>query len=501
MRHSSRLSGFTLLIGFLSLWAQATDAQTLSPVEVYKRCYIRMVRKVPLDSDPLLQDVKNGKRSADNACLTLFDNAQFTTSGVLKNRTSDDAKRVLKTFHDLHRSWLQSKVNPSSDPGAHLIRDLEEAPLYFTRAAFLPNEPFRSVVTLQQGLEGVRDQRTYPQETNNFVSQRILNYRSDMDFPRTETDLIVAYVESIYDQATKTFVNLGHKAIREPGPSVIETGLLVGVKPAEIMTFPYYRAIKTTDPELVEAERVKHVNFKVNEHFGAGIIGSQGFVNLNANLGVNQLANGDGVINRRLTSRIFEDLLCHQLPTLDDADVAAYVDPKSPYEFKHQSTCMRCHSSIDGAGYSFRNIYRYRSAANAGAGSQTVGVPVDMAARFDPVQGASWYALQPPVGRLHYRELISRTHRNISVDSVQSLGNAIAEGNDLYLCAAKRYYKFFTGVDVSLTSDTKSDLDKYHRDFVVRLGSVLKDKQRVRDLLAELFKSAQFKTRNYQTTP
>ena len=121
--------------------------QYLNPVQIFTRCYIRMVRNFPAENDALLIAVKNGSKSAPAACIEVFERAQFTNDGVLKTRSSPEAQAILKTFHDLHGSWFLSKLIYSR-PGTLLIHDTEESPLYFTRAAFQPKVEFKSVITL-----------------------------------------------------------------------------------------------------------------------------------------------------------------------------------------------------------------------------------------------------------------------------------------------------------------------------------------------------------------
>jgi hypothetical protein len=236
-------------------------------------------------------------------------------------------------------------------------------------------------------------------------------------------------------------------------------------------------------------------NFKANRHFGGGVVGSQTFMLANANLTLNQVPLDFTLINRRLTSRVFEDLLCHQMPTLSDVDVESEVKPASNYMFQTQSTCMRCHSTIDGMGTTYRNFVSFLTSGSNDVVSE--GIPFTGMGKLEPIAGATLWHLQQPTGTLHYRENLTGRRIKEPISSLELIGSKLAEGNDLYLCAAKRYYKFFTGIDVDITQPAKAELDKYHQDLVVNLGKTLKSKQSVREVVKGIFASEPFRARNY----
>lgn len=86
------------------------------------------------------------------------------------------------------------------------------------------------------------------------------------------------------------------------------------------------------------------------------------------------------------------------------------------------------------------------------------------------------FALQPPVGRLMYRDHVGNLRRTDGISSVAQLGTVMSQSDDFYRCVAKRYYHFLTGIDVDLTVNS-ADLDSagnYHKSFVYNLGRILK---------------------------
>ena len=413
--------------------------QFLEPALIYKRCYVRMTRMIPSETDPLLVKVTKKQISAAEACIQLFDRAQFTSSGVLKDRTSAEAKSILKTFHDMHRSWFQSKTNGNRGFSA-LIHDMEEDALYFTRAAFLPKTQFKSVVTLNMGLAGIRDQASYPNETNDFLSQGMFSYSNDTLYNsyNKSTELILAYTHITAEN--NKYKNLGVLPLTVPSSGIVEFGELTGVKPAVSLTFPSFRRANSTDPEMVKALLPSLSHFEANEHFGGGVIGSQAFIANNNNIEGTSLPDGYSNINRRGTSRIYEDLLCHQLPTLTEEDVQAEVRA-SEHTFQQSTSCMQCHSSIDELALGYRNIALYISASNPSK-NQTAGVNISGYTRLPSSDSAKTFALQTPKATLHYRELITGNKRKVTASSIAEIGQRLSEGQDLYTCAAKRYYRF-----------------------------------------------------------
>lgn len=486
----------TAVLAGLILYGLETTAETLTAGDIYRRCYIRMVRLVPNEADPLLLAAEAGTKSGDAACLELFDRAKLTTAGVLANRSDLEAHKILRTFHDLHMSWFQSK-NHGFIAATDVVRDLEEPALYYLRAAFLPSTPFRSVVTLNQGLAGVRDQKSYPAEKGAFISQRVA--RHPADFPYTASTLFTSVYRETPIRSNGTFGPFVNKVVVIPDANIVEVGDIAGVKASVAIPMPGFRFVASNEAEISNSVKSGMATFNGNAHFGGGIVGSQSFVMTNMNLSAGQVPKDYDLINRRLTARVYEDLLCHVLPTLTDADVASEVLSTSPHTFQQGVSCMRCHSSIDGLAFGYRNLVAYVSAANPDKETQNFGLNYSGIGMLPQLPGATTFALKAPSGRLHYRELVTGNRRDDTFTGLAALGNLLGNSNDLYTCAAKRYYRFFTGVDVDLTKPASAPLDKIHQDKVLDLGAKFKTHQSVRTLLQQIFQSDAFKASDYNT--
>ena len=480
------------LVAVLTMLAAAVVVQAgeLTPGELYSRCYVRLVRRPLAAMDPVLAQVNAGTLAAPTACLNLFDKAQLgQTSGQLANPGNGEAQEIVRTFQMLHRTFFQSRATAVDAlyfrTVQALLSDMEEPALYFTRAALQRTVRFDSVVTFNQPLRGVRLRPT--STLTNYQSQRLHRYSSTLLGDTSGVTLR-------YRTPTNTLA-----AFEIPDGELVDFGALIGVEPATPLRIPFAQrpAIEASRTQLRNEFATQLVNVDVRRHFGAGLIGSQGFLHANANLQTLTFSQGEELINRRVSARVFEDLLCHQLPSLNAADVAGDVNTSSPYPFRRSVSCMQCHTSVDPMAGTLRNIVFLRSASL---------IPADGAANtfvfgLNPVASSLDENLQMPTGRLSYRENISGDHVNVAVNSLSDLGQRLAGGNDLYLCAAKRYYQFVTGINVPLqvlnTTAANFALNKRHQDFVVHLGQRLKATQSVRTVLELIFQSPTFRARNY----
>lgn len=472
-------------------------AQTLSAEAVYRRCYIKFVRNIPNESDPLLLAARNESLTGAEACSQLLRRADWDTNGTLVRRQEEEARAIVRTFNELHRSWFSVDSLPSVT-ASYLIHDAEEPALFFTRAAFQPNTPFRSVLTSPSGLMGVRDQATYPNEISNFMAQTFFRYLSG--YPYSESNQFHLTVNVLTRDPVRGAVSPAQiQRMDLSSDQLVEVGHLVGVKPSLPLVLPAVQYAALADGEIRKAVGSNMENHNLRMHFGGGVLGSQAFVMKNVNLGGFVVPRDYELINRRLTAKIFEDLLCHQLPTLSDDDVLAEVIPESVHPFQRTSSCMRCHSSIDKAAFGYRNLVTYLTSPGPNKLRQTIGTPSSGVGRLPTMAGAQHFALQPPQGVLHYRDLLTGTLRRAQFGNLNQLGTLLTNHNDFYLCATKRYYRFLTGVNVDVTKLAVSAQDLVHQQRVRQMAAQLKAHQNVRQLLNDMIASPAFQ--NTSATP
>lgn len=515
---------FILILGLCeAAWAQTDSAWvSLSESEIYERCYERLVRdSVPYD-DAIAAQVKAGSLKGATACLRLFDRAQLQPAGesiVLPNRSDRVGIAILKTFNDFHRSLFQNKVflTANTRTPAALIYDQEEPALYFTRALLGKDVRFDSVVNSETGIAGVRERSMTP-ELSNFQAQRIFSW------PRTfpaYSDFVIGY-------------EIG-PSIRDVSPmhvldsDLTLTGALVGVKSRESIVVPASAHplrgafTKGSSPEdmqriplstcklggvvdptcLIYKEKLQadSANINLARHFGGGILGSFGFIGNNSNLVADVVPFYELQTHRRLGSRIYEDLMCMQMPVLNASDVpAGEVKVKSPYPFRRSSSCMSCHHAIDKTASIYRNKFMTVT-ATPNVNVQSVGIGLPYIVDLGAAPSTGHYNLQGEVGSLIFRQRLGSARPRVvraDVNSIKELGKAIAAQREFYDCAAKRYYQFFTGINVNLTAPETDPVSKRHQDFVLSLGAKLKTEQNLRTLVQRILASPQYKTRNFQ---
>src|SRR5690606_27285125 len=84
----------------------------------------------------------------------------------------------------------------------------------------------------------------------------------------------------------------------------------------------------------------------------------------------------------------------------------------------------------------------------------------------------NFYRGVAPTGRLFYRGYDGSLIKE-DIENIEHLGEAIIEKNDFYACAAKRHFKFLTGIDVNLDDSgdinfpSLSKSEKKYRDRVI----------------------------------
>jgi hypothetical protein len=255
--------------------------------------------------------------------------------------------------------------------------------------------------------------------------------------------------------------------------------------------------------ELGNAIAVAKSNVQINKHFGGGLLGSQVFILKNSNLTPTDVAGGptndpESVVARRISKRIFEDLLCQQMPTLSEEDVMGEVLPNSPHGFRQSTSCMSCHSSMDPMANAYRNFIEYRKIAVANTNSISyIGLN-----QLSINPSSSVFALQTPTATLKYRD-----HKNILVNKpvtgLVGLGLELSQSDDFYRCIVKKYYEFFTGYNINLAprnipeaANTKQI--QFHRNKIYSLAEQLKSHQSLMQMIDGILKSEAFIYREYK---
>ncbi len=512
--------------------AHSFNNKKMPEVEKFNRCYNRFVN-MPLQTTgntlgaKLYTQVASGNKNGTTACLELLDSAQLNASGGLKAPDSQEARLIIQNFHNFHNSFF--KANALNFSSAYnnmtiLVRDLDEPSLYYTQALF-GGKNLSNAVTSNETLKSIRTSST---TKTNYASRNIqsLHFSSYATYNASNKDLPLlqvreydttaqnskdTYVRNIMTElfrdqlaaataendttkinSIKTSINNGinrykvGKSYILDDSHIVGQGELIGIAKRSPLIVPIPPINSSGGVALNTDGFISHDLFS---HAGGGILGSQMYMMKNSNLGANVPTGGAGTdpfstVPRRFTSRIYEDLLCHVLPTLSAADAAPEVDLASSHGFKQASSCMRCHSSFDPLAGVYRNTvisisgaaYNNNDIENGPA--KSYGSPILTLAKLVPkaaVPATAPYAFQGTSGRLFYRDHTGALVKR-SLSSIAELGQAIADSDDFYRCVAKRYYHFMTGVDVNLyAADTDlDDTGKKHKNLVFQMGRILK---------------------------
>lgn len=505
----------TLLLG------NSAQAVKMSDVEVFNRCYFKIFKMVIPRTESLgktlLDSIYNKKISGPAACMVLLEQSEFMDNGTLRSAkystypklTEQENKKMIANFHNFHNTWFQKKAfvfsTDGKDTSTYMIKDNDEASLYFTRALFGQSVPVSTVFTADKTLRGLREapdkEATSRWKSRPMAIQNEAQFGSDKGFlmaygPNATVDTIVVKDEDL--------VGFGKLyGVEEAKPLIVPSVIISGQS----------NVSATIRTQIAQALTAKAKDVNLFEHLGGGILGSQTFIMKNTNLNLAQIAPGsnndkDEVVARRISSRVFEDLLCHQMPTLTEADVVNDVIANSPHGFRLNTSCMACHTSLDPMAYTMRNFAPYRTSTNDPNGNtadevalKAKGTPVLGITRLPAVAGSGHFALQKPEGALNYRDHTNKLFK-IPVSSLSELGEKLSESDDFYRCVAKRYYNFFTGYDVNLAERNVPEANntkeaKFHRQKVYTIAANLKKSQSMNQMIKEIISSEAFIYRQY----
>jgi hypothetical protein len=456
--------GFLIIMFAFSSAAKA-QVSSLNEVALFERCFLQITSSRISHSDPLFLQVKAGAKTAVNACLETMDRAKLVANGNQTIAIESDvrAKAVLSTFHRLHSSWFTSKDFPLINQDGYNgdeknLFDSTTPALYFTRALFRPATEARTAVT------GSLNLRAYRTTLDPIAGAESGNSKSDYVF--------------------------------DPPVAFAPTGELIGVQETGSMILNY---AARKQPKPIPAG-----SLDLFRNIGGGLLGTNAYLLLNtASMATDEDFKSDGgvVIHRRWGKAVFDNLFCREIPVVRESDAVRFVEVKSSIPFRNSSACVKCHASQDRVASVVRNMNIFGLGKGTRTPPGTTARGGQFPAFYDVTQGAeaTWptepdpvYYQRPPNGVLFLRsfsgDLIERP-----VTSVADLGQKISETDDYYVCLAKRYYSYFTGINVNngdlgdpYRSQVMTAGDTAHRNVVIDLGKKLKAHQSLRQLISDI---------------
>lgn len=459
-------------------------AQVLDEMKRFQKCYGIMVGQRVALNNPLWMQVKAGSITGTNACMQVFNLAKLDQNGEVSKSggvPNEVGMKILANFLRFHKSQFQTadytlNIGGGNDRQTRDVIDANEPLYHIIYSIFGRNQQWSDTLTRDYSLAAKRYSQ-YPTRARSILDQNLL--------PFTQGRYM-----TIKDAEGKDIQVPHADGVESLEVEYVQTGLLFGLKQDDRQNLATHFRV-TLNNGVSTAD--------LNEHHGAGAIGTQAY--LLANLGRGDFNDGGSKMYRRWGKHVVEDFLCRTQPTLRSYDVAYEVDTQSTIAFRKGSSCMACHATMDPIAGAARNL-RFSFTHNTGLESTRVKYVgnrfPDMAAVNFPKDkpDANFYR-RPADARLFYRsyngDLVDE-----NVTGLQSLGETITQTNDFYVCAAKRYYQFLTGIEVTLADEGDVNTPVFkegelnQRNKVIQLGMKLKEHQSIEKLIEEIISSKAF---------
>lgn len=253
---------------------------------------------------------------------------------------------------------------------------------------------------------------------------------------------------------------------------------------------------------------------KFTENAGGGFLGNYNYFLTTYQHGDSNF-RPDGALktDRGYGRAVFSDALCREVPVIRESDALPFVIPESPLTFRRSASCLTCHVSLDG-GISglIRGLYNSRFFSISqdpplldlwgtlvmGIQSPTLGNPPAWSDQAD-----SNYPKYNPHGRFRFRNM-NGNYIDVPVTSLEELGAAIRSQDDYYVCLAKRYYHYFTGIDVYIDDPGKpfppelNASELHHQAKVIQLGTELKNTKSLPQLIFSIIGSDEYRATDYR---
>ena len=498
------------------------QAQTLSAAAFYNRCYSQLTgHPVPLNHAVMAQ-VRSGKLNALVACNNLIEKAVLNpSSGMLSPIDDKESFWILNNFYSFHRSWFPGNTveqiqnyNDETGLGTRDIYDTTEPGLAITRSVFTTGAKYSDVLTLNTGVHGIR-------QDNNFI-RNLIGWT------------VSAPGRSVFGNNTAFDGNLFNFRATSGGfdgsPDTtnslfmvlpkIETGELVGVRTTtESSVIPNVNMSPLGDSTAGNSVPGLNFSFNIFQTLGGGVLGSPSYVLLNFGHELGLPMNGQLKVPRRWAKTTMETFMCSTLPALRESDVAQYFVGKSSSPFRNSTSCLQCHSTLDQMAYTARNVilnstdFFVINSSDTHPGPKLGFVMSTFKAELASVDG--WasevvpnFHRQAPHGKIYFRTFSHGELINKAVGNISELGSALTQIDDFYQCAAKKYFEFFTGIQVPLYDrgdPTYTEINKAlsaesiaDRKFIEGLALNLRQSQSIKNLIKEIIASDYYRSSTFR---
>jgi hypothetical protein len=422
------------------------------------------------------------------------------------------ALKVLRTMTAFHQNYFESKVIVNNYAASPALTDATEPAYFLSWALFGRRDTqvnaFRDILRKSVGIKAIRRSSVpsiyFPGGTLLRGFSKDVCWWNTIPYPcgtRLANFLAPNVPAGFYVIDYIGGEVLGPRGIRFRKLNLSDNDL---VAQGSLFGLGEHRPLRMVRIDLGGRETVLE-NFHASA--GGGILGTTSYMGMNYQI-KDMPMDGGKVVPRKWSANVLRDFLCIQsLPNLRPDQVANKVNTSSSYEFRRAASCVACHAQVDPLAFTARNIGPM--VMGAGALPTIAGVstltskPVTQPAETGDVEGGPdfRFSSRPPNGELYFNNW-RNTPVRVPVRGLAQLGETMSAQDDFYLCAAKRYYRFFTGVDVNIRG-TEADmrpLEREHYRNVVKAGlEVLKTTQSTERMIEFIFSTPAFRYSDFRS--
>lgn len=514
----------TTLFGFLSGTQAVASAEDL---RIFARCYNHLTGRPLALNHPDRAAVLNGTKSPEALCIAMLDKVAIESPSFTVG-SDEESKLVLRQLFDFHRTWFPATIfelmqgyNHKSSWGTPDIYDSNEGALALTYMLFNPTKRYEHILTDAHGYYGLRELDTAKFDTiHKSLGYAMPSYRLTASNNYASPHIVF--------RMDTTFNNTNYSTTNMVEITPVQVGELIGVKPDDRNTTVanYAPMIKTftgaPNSEALKENAVKTpgmvVGFNLYATSGGGVLGQHSNMIMNWGFDPGRVNDGAVGMPRRWVQRTMESLLCTTFPTLRTQDVVKYLDTSGDADvadFRTGTACLECHSTFDQLAATGRNYLvsssdiSYRFGLHPTIGK--IGKNAQIMGRFEasistPYNWSSKpvvdYTKQTSLGRVYMRTFSGKLVDQ-PVSNIAGAGAVLSQVDDLYQCAAKRYFQYLTGIKVELydrgdprnferLSKTTAE-EKMQRIFIETVAADLKKTQSLKNVIKDIIKSPYYR--------
>ncbi|MBT7611364.1 MAG: hypothetical protein HN576_16510 [Bacteriovoracaceae bacterium] len=460
----------------------------LTELELFNRCSLQLTNYTGIESNPkIYENLKLKNITSTQACLQILENSHLSIKGMLKNKNTF-SKQTLLTFQKVHNNWFNewNFFVAMSTWGTFEILDPGSMGYFFTKSLLDKEFTFRDIFKGKRSFEGIRESKVEPEfllyKFKNEKRYKIKDYR-------------FVYGLSENGKEYKTW-----------NPKRVPTGELIGVKAIPVKRDVVKILVNSKDNQKEIKPAVEQiVNKDIHLGLGGGVLGSEVYINLNLGQELGRSMDGGRIQPRIWAKSVIKEFLCRDLPVVPITKSEIFVNLNSNLPFRKNKSCMSCHITMDPMSYLVRNVEQSLS-ADAGGDGMIHSTHLKFYQSNTSLKNADKFPdkdelfhLRPAHGKFIYQD-IRGNFINKNIKTLDDLGSALLETDDVYLCTAKKYLNFLTGINVNMNLFIDKNLTKqelYIRNLLEEAGRVLKKNGDLTDVIGVILNSEIYRGKDF----